>query len=151
MQADLRESTGLIHFGHVTHLEGGPEILNKLKDSGLVSSNPKAFDLQVLTYMMDVSGARAHESNLGSKSFTNKTFLAINGMKDALHKLAEGSQEEALTSYVDFRVDLLGLDPKKKEDRVLGRMGAMMRLFTPEEPSSDRIVSFAWERATKCD
>jgi len=63
----------------------------------------------------------------------NKTFLAINGMKDALHKLAEGSQEEALTSYVDFRVGLLGLDPQRKEDRVLGRMGAMMRLFTPEE------------------
>lgn len=133
MQANLRESGGLVHFGHVTHLEGGPEILNKLKGSGLVANNPKAFDLQVLTYMMDVSGARAHESNLGSKSFTNKTFLAINGMKDALHKLAEGSQEEALTSYVDFRVGLLGLDPQKKEDRVLGRMGAMMRLFTPEE------------------
>jgi hypothetical protein len=133
MQADLIESGGLVHFGHVTHLEGGPEILNKLKGSGLVANNPKAFDLQVLTYMMDVSGARAHESNLGSKSFTNKTFLAINGMKDALHKLAERSPEEALTSYVGFRAGLLGLDPQKKEDRVLGRMGAMMRLFTPEE------------------
>lgn len=133
MQVDLRESGGLVHFGHVTHLEGGPEILNKLKNSDLVTKNPKAFDLQVLAYMMDVSGARAHESNLGSKSFTNKTFLAINGMKDALHKLANGSQEEALTSYVGFRCGLLGLDPQKKENKVLGRMGAMARLFTPEE------------------
>ena len=54
-------------------------------------------------------------------------------MKDALHKLAKCSQKEALTSYVDFRVGLLGLDSQKKEDRILGRMGAMMRLFTPEE------------------
>lgn len=133
LQSDIRESNGLVHFGHVTHLEGGPEILKKLKDSKIVSNNPRAFDLLMVTYMLDVSGARAHEANRGSKSFTNKTFLAINGMREALYKLAKESESNALSSYVDFRAKLLGLESGTKEGRLLGRMGAMMRLFTPEE------------------
>jgi hypothetical protein len=136
IQKELKESAGLIHFGHVAHLEGGPEILKKLKESNLLARNPKAFDLAMLTYMLDVSGARAHETNRGAKSFTNKTFLGINGMKDALYKLSEGSEEEAISAYVAYRASLLGLDPENKEDAVLTRLGAMMRLFTLEEGSA---------------
>ena len=133
LQQALKEGTGLIHFGHAVHLEGDLKMLDELKNSNIVANNPKAFDLQILAYMMDVSGARAHEDNRGAKSFTNNIFLAINGMKEALSKLATQTPKEALSYYVDFRANLLGLDPSKQENRVLARLGAMMRLFTPED------------------
>lgn len=133
IQSDIKESTGLVHFGHVTHLEGGPEILKKLKDSNIVANDPQVFDLLILTYMLDASGARAHENNRGAKAFNNKTFLAINGMRDALYKLSKGSESDALESYINFRAKLLGLESINKEVRLLSRVGAMMRLFTIEE------------------
>jgi len=146
LQSDIRESSGLVHFGHVTHLEGGPEILKKLKGSNIVANNRRAFDLLMITYMLDVSGARAHEANRGSKSFTNKTFLAINGMREALYRLVKESESNALSSYVDFRAKLLGLESGTKEGRLLGRMGAMMRLFTREE---GQALKTAYQRLKK--
>lgn len=133
LQKELKESTALVHFGHVSHLEGGPEILSKLKASGLVATNPKALDLQLLAYMLDVSGARAHETNRGAKTFTNRTFFTLNGMKDALYKLSEGTEKDAISHYVNFQCNLFGLESDKQEDCVLARIGSLMRFFTPEE------------------
>jgi len=145
LQEELKASTALVHFGHFSHLEGGPEILMKLRYSRLITSNPKALNLQLLAHALDISGARAHEDNRGSKAFTNKIFLSWNGMKDVLSELKLGSEKDVISRYVKFRAGLLGLDPTQKEDCMLVRIGALMRLFTPEEGQAMKKAYYALE------
>jgi hypothetical protein len=40
IQAKIKDVSGLVHFGHVAHVEGGPEILTKLKMSRILEREP---------------------------------------------------------------------------------------------------------------
>lgn len=133
IQRDLTASTGLAHFGHITQLEGGPEMLKNLVSSDIANTNPKALDMQIFGYMLDVSGARAHEINRGSKSFTNKNFVIINAVRDSLFKLSFCSASEVLSEYLKFQAQLFKFDPSETKGQVLSRLCAMMRLFAYEE------------------
>ncbi|AIL12711.1 hypothetical protein IM40_02935 [Candidatus Paracaedimonas acanthamoebae] len=132
-QKHIKKTKGLVHLGHVTHVEGGPEILTKLKESGILADNPQEFDFEILTHICDVSAARGHEDNVGSKVMTENTFKTIFAIKDGLHELADHSEQEALKRYLSKRAEWLGLDKTSNTTFLLARMGAMMRLYTTED------------------
>lgn len=129
----IKKTKGLVHLGHVTHVEGGPEILTKLKESGILANNPQEFDFEILTHICDVSAARGHEDNAGSKVMTENTFKTIFAIKDALHELADHTEQEALRKYLSKRAEWLGLDETSNTTFLLARTGAMMRLYTTED------------------
>lgn len=128
----VEKVNGLVHFGHVTHVEGGPEILKKLKGSGILQNNQDDFNFEILTHVCDVSAARGHEDNRGSKVLTENTFKSIEAVKDAIHFMRTHSEKEALEKYVHTRATWLGLDGTE-EKNILARLGAMIRLFSRED------------------
>jgi hypothetical protein len=130
-QSVLKEGAGLVHFGHVAHVEGGPEILKKLKRSKILEKNAKAFDFEILTHICDVSAARGHVDNQGSKVLDENTFRTLQAVRAAILSLATKTEAEALQEYLSIRSQWLGLEGE--EQHVLARVAAMLRLFTPEE------------------
>lgn len=131
MQEMIKTVTGLVHFGHVTHVEGGPEMLTPLKQAGIFQRNSRDFDFEILTHLCDVSAARGHEDNRGSKVLTENVFKALEAVKEALHQLAHHDEKEALTHYLTTRAVWLGLEGDEKF--VLTRVGTMIRLYSLEE------------------
>lgn len=132
-KAHIKRVTGLIHFGHMSHVEGGPNMLRKLKSSGILTDNPTGFDFEVLTHICDVSAALGHVTNQGSKVMTENTFRTLEAVKDTLQYLAIHTEEEALKHYLKVRAEWLGLNQKLAEWPILARLGSMMRLFSEEE------------------
>jgi len=133
VQLRIIKTVGLIHFGHVVHVEGGPEILTNLKKSEIFKKNPKDFDFDILTYICDLSAARGHEDNRGSKVLTENTFKVIEAVKDTIHFLAKHNEQEALKFYLNKRAEWLGLNENEEGKYILARFGAMMRLFSKDE------------------
>lgn len=133
VQTRITKTIGLIHFGHLAHVEGGSEILTNLKKSEIFKKNPKDFDFEILTYICDLSAARGHEDNRGSKVLTENTFKVIEAVKDTIHFLAKNNEQEALKFYLNKRAEWLGLKENEEEKYILARFGAMMRLFSKDE------------------
>ena len=128
----LCEAANLAHYGHVTHLEGSPhQMLSYLKTSG-VSRLGLEFDFFV--HVCDVAGALGHIDRRSSKVYTEQAHAAMQGVYSACMLLREGHTElEAYNAYLSMRASLLGLDPSDQTEAILTRIGAMLRLFTPEE------------------
>lgn len=131
----LLKTTNLAHFGHVTHLEGGPQILEPLAESRLVSSDPVAFDFAFFVHTCDVAGALGHVNNRSSVTYTQLTHQAVQGTKESVKVLSDPQKkaEDAYFDYVAKRASWVGLNAEIPGDRVLARIAAMLRLFTPEE------------------
>lgn len=128
----LVQIANLAHYGHVTHLEGGLSMFTKLKQSD-VSNDALAFDLFV--HLCDVAGALGHVNNKSSVVYTELTHRAMTAMQKACFLLREPNKTEidAYNAYLAERCSWIGLDPANDTDRVLGRLSAMLRLFTIEE------------------
>ncbi len=129
----LIETANLAHYGHITHLEGGLEMFASLKGEAISDPVMLAFDLFVHT--CDVAGALGHVNNQSSIVYNERTYLAIEATGKAIRTLAQpnASEEKAYHTYLNTRAEWLGLDPNDRFDRVLTRIGAMLRLFTPED------------------
>ncbi|HEV3157570.1 MAG TPA: hypothetical protein VGZ00_09525 [Candidatus Baltobacteraceae bacterium] len=129
----LRKTADLAHFGHITHCEGGPEMFADLKTSNILTKDPRAFDFAVHVYVCDVAGALGHRSNKGSRSYDDQTFRAIEAAIDACRSLKTQDEAFAYEHYLRKRADWLGIMLTSESDRILVRVGAMMRLFEPEQ------------------
>lgn len=131
----LAEVANLAHYGHITHLEGGPSMFSKLKESSLASKDPIALAFDLFVHTLDVAGALGHVNNQSSLVYTEPTHRAMQAMGEAVRVLSNPHKNEldAYNSYLSVRASWLGLDPNDSSDRVLARSGAMLRLFTIEE------------------
>jgi len=134
----LTKVANLAHYGHVTHLEGGPSMLTKLKQSKIPSSDPTALSFDLFVHTCDVAGALGHVNNKSSLVYTETTHRAMQAMANACRVLSDPSKTEAnaYDAYLAVRASWLGLNPSDRDDRVLTRIAAMLRLFTPEEGAS---------------
>ncbi len=132
-QKKIKKAKGFVHLGHVTHVEGGPEILTQLKKSGILEDNPQDFDFEMLTHICDVSAARGHENNASSKVMTENVLKTLFAVKEALHYLANHTEHEALKKYLATRAEWLRLDKDSNIAYLLARVSAMMRLYTKED------------------
>lgn len=131
----LAEIANLAHYGHVTHLEGGLGMFSKLKESGVASKDPIALSFDLFVHTCDVAGALGHVNNQSSLVYTEPAHRAMQAMGEAVRVLSNPYKNEldAYNSYLSVRAYWLGLDPNDSSDRVLSRIGAMLRLFTTEE------------------
>ncbi len=131
----LAEIANLAHYGHVTHLEGGLAMFSKLKESGVPVNDPIALSFDLFVHTCDVAGALGHVNNQSSLVYTEFAHQAMQAMGDAVRVLADPHKCEldAFSSYLGVRASWLGLDSNDSADRVLARIGAMLRLFTLEE------------------
>ncbi|HEX2580322.1 MAG TPA: hypothetical protein VHK67_07990 [Rhabdochlamydiaceae bacterium] len=131
----LIEIANLAHYGHVTHLEGSAGMFSKLKESGVPSSDPIALSFDLFVHTSDVAGALGHVNNQSSLVYTEPAHRAMQAMGDAVRVLSNTHKTEwdAYNAYLEVRASWLGLKPEDRSDRVLSRIGAMLRLFTEEE------------------
>lgn len=131
----LSKTANLAHYGHITHIEGGPAMFSQLKQSGVAVDAPVALLFDLFVHTCDVAGALGHVNNQSSLVYTEPSHLAMQGMADACKMLSDPHKTEidAYNAYLTMRANGLGLDPQDCICPVLARMGAMLRLFTPEE------------------
>lgn len=131
----LVKTAKLAHYGHITHLEGGPVMFDPLKESAIASKDPIALSFDLFVYTCDVAGALGHVNHQTSLVYTEPTHQAMQAMVEAVKVLSNPSktQMDAYNSYLSVRASWLGLDASVHSDRVLSRIGAMLRLFTIEE------------------
>lgn len=131
----LIQTANLAHYGHVTHLEGGPAMFSKLKQSSLLSSSPTPFAFDFFVHTCDVAGALGHVNNQSSLVYTESSHQAMQAVMAACKVLADSQKTEvdAYNTYLKIRADWLGLNDLDRIDRALTRVGAMLRLFTPED------------------
>jgi len=128
----LIQTANLAHYGHVTHLEGGPGMFSKLKQSGLPLF---AIIFDCFVHICDTAGALGHVNNKSSLVYTEETYRGKQAVISACHVLSDSKKTEidAYNAYLKIRADWLGLNDQNRIDRALTRIGAMLRLFTPEE------------------
>lgn len=128
----LIQTANVIHYGHVTHLEGGPSMFSRLKQSNL-SSFSIAFDCFV--HICDAAGALGHVNNKSSLVYTEETDRGKQAVISVCKLLSNSQKTEAnaYNAYLKIRADWLGLNDQDRIDRALTRIGAMLRLFTPED------------------
>jgi len=126
----LIRSAGLAHYGHITHLEGGPVMFENLAKG--VSEIDLSLDLFV--HFCDVAGALGHINGNSSLVYNNLTRQSMGLMRSCVESVAKGEKsiQEAYFVAMEERASWLGLDDMA-EGRVLGRIGAMTRLFSPQD------------------
>ncbi len=122
------------HFGHMTHLEGGKTMFTSLKRS-IALEDPVLRTFLFLIQKVDVMGALSHVDPRGAKVYTENTHRSIELVQDAVEILSSpnSSEKEAYESILRKRADWIGIRLHHKQDRVLARVAAMMRLFTKKE------------------
>ncbi|MFI5334747.1 MAG: hypothetical protein ACHQT8_06275 [Chlamydiales bacterium] len=110
-------------------------MFNKLKESDIPSKDPIALSFDLFVHICDVAGALGHVNNQSSLVYTEPAHRAMQAMGDAVRVLSNSHKNEldAYNAYLGVRASWLGLDPNDSADRVLARIGAMLRLFTREE------------------
>jgi len=121
-----------VHFGHVYHIEGGKNMFAKLKESGILKSDPIAFECEIFMHICDVSAAAAHVNNQGSLTYSSMTHKAMLLTEKSLKLLTYRSEKDALDYYIARRAEWLGFYDTNKHDRALTRIAAMLRFFDKE-------------------
>jgi hypothetical protein len=131
----LSQTANLAHYGHMTHIEGGPGMFSKLREGGVAGSSPVALSFDFFVHTCDVAGALGHVNNRSSLVYTEPSHLAMQGVANACKVLADSQKTEmdAYNAYLAIRANWLGLNVQDRTDRALTRMGAMLRLFTHED------------------
>ena len=131
----LLKTANLAHYGHITHLEGDISMFATLKQSEIASSDPIALSFDYLVHTCDVAGALGHVNNRSSIVYTENSHRALQATLHAVQALAnpEANEADAYNHYIKERATWLGLNPENRSDRILARIGSMLRLFTPEQ------------------
>ncbi len=140
----LAEVAALIHYGHVTHCEGGAEMFARIKKSAIASRNPLAMRFDSFVHLCDVAGAAGHVNKKSSVMCTQDTYRALKATYDACLILSDSTKEEfdAYKAYVAVRASWLSFNPQDPTDFMLTRFGSMLRLFTPQEGESLKKAFF---------
>jgi len=134
----LSETANLIHYGHVTHLEGGPNMFAKLQKAlkeKQLSGMALLFDQFV--HMCDVAGAAGHVNRSSSLAYTETCHQALGAIRKAFENSLDSDDfaVDAYDAYIGIRAEWLGLNILSSTHRVLTRIGAMLRLCTLEDGS----------------
>lgn len=122
-----------IHLGHLTHLEGGPEMLTLLKKANIAKTNPEVIDFFLFVHSCDIAGALAHVNSEGSLTYNENIHQTMVIIGETLKLLATQNETTALKYYIKKRAEWLCLNSETKEGRVLTRIGAMVRFYTPQQ------------------
>lgn len=143
----IKEIVGLVHFGHVTHLEGSPKaMLAKIKQSDVLAKQGRPFDFQILMHFCDVAAALGHVDNQGSLILVHDTYRALMAVKTMLDELSKQSETSAVKKYLSLRAQWVGLPLKRDRDYLLTRLACMVRLF---DANSGQLLIASWNKLTQ--
>ncbi len=120
-------------FGYIAHLEGGAELFSVLKKADLIFRDPDSFELSLFVYQCDVGGALGHVDVHSSIAYNERSHEIIQAVRSSCLLLKTQDENVAFESYLSKRADWLGLDITSPLNRVLARIGAMLRLTKLEE------------------
>ena len=131
----LVQASDVAHEGHITHLEGGPEMFFQLRRSKILTEAPLAWQLHFFVHRCDIAGALGHVQPEGSLVYTEQAHQSLQAVATASRVMIDPTKTEldAYNAYLATRASWLGFDPTVPADRVLTRLGAMLRLYTPAQ------------------
>lgn len=131
----LFKTARLAGHEHLTHLDGGPSIFKNLKHSFFLTTDPAVFSFDLFVHTCDIAGYIGPTNNTSSLGYTEQTHRILQTMANACCVLSDLTKNEvdAYAFYLTERASWLGFDPLDPEDRLLTRMAALFKLFTPEE------------------
>jgi hypothetical protein len=134
-QALLVQIANMAHYGHITHLEGDIGMFTHLRESGIPRMDSTALSFDLFVHLCDVAGALGHVNKQSSVAYTELTHRALQAMAESVKVLCNPQKTEwdAFNTCLEKRASWLGLNPSDPTDRVLARIGAMLRLFSEEE------------------
>ena len=67
----------MAHEGHITHLEGGPEMFFQLRRSKILTEAPLAWQLHFFVHRCDIAGALGHVQPEGSLVYTEQAHQSV--------------------------------------------------------------------------
>jgi hypothetical protein len=131
----LLKAANLADYGQITHLEGGPSLLTKLKESDVPETDLTALSFDLLVHTCVFAGSMGEAHKTSSMAYTQQTHQTLQAVSQACHLLSDSDKTEAdaYDSYLAVRASWLGFNASDPEDRVLTRIGALLKLFTSEE------------------
>lgn len=143
--AVIQKYAGLIHFGHLWHVEGtAQKMMGHLKNTGIIKT-PKSFDFEYVTHICDIAAVLGHVSHEGSLILTEDAFSTMQEAMEAIKALATESPNNALQVYLDLRAHRIGLGHViQKERNILARLAAMMRLRVKDDALGEMLLT-AWQ------
>lgn len=120
-------------FGYIAHLEGGAELFSQLKTSNILFDDPDFFELAIFLHQCDVGGALGHVDSHSAIAYSESTHQIIQAVREACYMLKTEDEQVAYDHYLSTRAEWLGFDIASPLNRVLTRIGAMLRLTKFEE------------------
>lgn len=129
----LREATGLAHFGHIYHLEGGVSMFHALKERDILNRDPFVFEFAYFIHCCDVSAALGHLDSTGSRTVDQNTYQMLMAVKDSCMQLKTENETAAYKHLLNRRAEYMNFDTTEPLERVLTRVGAMLRIFSAQE------------------
>lgn len=141
-QKIIRSNAGLLHFGHLLHVEGmATAMLAQLKRSE-ISRTPKGFDFELVCHLCDIASVLGHVNHRGSLVMTEPLYQSIKEATEVIHNLSAKEENQALLSYTEKRCLRTGLTDVPFPTRdVLARIAAMMRIT---DINDGRLLYNAW-------
>ncbi len=145
-KAIIQKYAGLIHFGHLWHVEGtATKMLTHLKKTGVMQDSSD-FDFEYVTHICDIAAVLAHVSQAGSLILTDDAFETMEEAMETVRALVSMTPNEALQSYLDSRAKRIGIGHIQDipTRNVLARLAAMMRLRVRNDTLGKELLT-AWE------
>ncbi|UNM06390.1 MAG: hypothetical protein H6925_01325 [Holosporaceae bacterium] len=142
----IQKYAGLVHFGHLWHVEGTAiKMLSHLKETG-VMKDASDFDFEYVTHICDIAAVLAHVSQNGSLILTDDAFETMEEAMETVRALAGMAPNKALQIYLNLRAKRIGLDGIQDvaTRNVLARLAAMMRLRVRDDALGKELLA-AWE------
>lgn len=123
----------LVRFQEIADLRAGEETFERIKKSKILEEEPELFELALLVFACEIAGSLGDYCFCSSPWFTKYACQDVNSIRKAFYLLKEKSAKEAAQYYLGERSGCLDLDPGSPFNRVLARIGAMLKLYTPAE------------------
>ncbi len=132
-QQILKDASELGHFGHIAHLEGGPEMFNGIVQSRVLQKNPAVFEFAYMCYMCDVAASMGHVNPQSALALNETTYSILELVRQTILQLANSTPQAVYNFYLEQRARRVGVaNLKNVEDYLVGRFAAMMRLTDSE-------------------
>ncbi len=133
------------HFRHMLYTEGSKNmfasLLKEVKEKRL---DMEAFEFWNLFWTINITGFQGQVDPRGSYYLTSNTFRAMRDLESVLSAVFDDesiSEKELLSGYLNYRAHMLDLGNTQAlqinlnviEQQFLAHIGAMMRLYQPEQ------------------
>ena len=123
----------LVQFDEITRLMGGPDLFASLRETGIITKDPLAFEMGFFIYTCNVAAELDQVNFKASLTYNEDIHQCLLAVKQACYLLKDENELAAYNHYLEARASWLGLDSGSPLHRVLTRIGAVLMLYKPDE------------------